>query len=141
MRLTATPRPTLLVEVAPAETRRWGSRAWDGGLAARRLDARQPDRRAQDALLRGHGWSQRRAEAAGADHALLLDRDGRLGEAAVASVFCAVGDELMTAPADGLLAGVARAVVLEAPAVREEALDEEAWRAAEEIVRQRGARA
>ncbi len=39
-----------------------------------------------------------------------------------------------TAPADGLLGGVGRAVVMDAMAVRQEALGEEAWRAADEIV-------
>ena len=81
-----------------------------------------------------HRVSQREAEAAGADHALLLDAAGRLGEAALASVFCSVAGELVSAPARGLLPGVARAVVMEALPVAERALEEEAWRAADEIV-------
>ena len=76
-----------------------------------------------------------RAEAAGADHALLLDRDGRLGEAAVANVFCALGDEVVTAPADGLLPGVARAICLAGGRRRASGRAEEGeWRAAREIV-------
>ena len=72
--------------------------------------------------------AQRRAEAAGADHALLLDADGRLGEAALANVIVATGAGAFTAPARGLLAGVARAVAMEAGGVREQELPEAVWR-------------
>jgi len=78
--------------------------------------------------------AQRDAEAAGADHALLLDRDGRMGEAAVANVFCALGDEVVTAPADGLLPGVARAICIPAVGAGERAAEEREWRSAREIV-------
>jgi branched-chain amino acid aminotransferase len=131
VRLIATPRPTLLVEVAPLDA---------GPATARARSLRgawlPDDRLAEHKSLSyaRHRLSQRRAEAAGADHALLLDARGRLGEAALASVFCAVGGDLVTAPATGLLPGVARAVVLEALGGRQRALDEDAWRAADEIV-------
>jgi branched-chain amino acid aminotransferase len=134
VRLTASPHPTLLVEVTPEEpvpaepppvTATSAAGAWHPGL-----------RIAEHKTLSyaGHRWSQRGAEAHGADHALLLDGAGRLGEAALASAFCVVDGALVTAPARGLLAGVARAAVLDALGGREEALAEEAWRAASEIV-------
>lgn len=134
VRLCASPRPTLLVEVTPEPER--PARIPRVSAVSLRGAWIPGNRIAEHKTLSyaGHRWSQRQATAAGADQALLLDEHGRLGEAAIASVFCAVGGELTTAPATGLLAGVARSVVLEALAVREEALGEDAWRAAEEIV-------
>lgn len=131
VRLTATARPTLLVEVVPLGP------AAAAGMAATVRGAWLPgDPLAEHKTLSyaRHRLWQRRAETAGADHALLLDGDGRLGEAALASVFCIVGDELVTAPIRGLLPGVARAVVLERLGAREVVLEERAWRAASEIV-------
>jgi len=134
VRLTATPRPTLLVEVAPAAP------LGDGPAAGRAITVAGgwiPDNRlAEHKTLSyaAHRLSQRRAEAAGADHARLLDREGRLGEAALASVFCAVADGVVTAPVTGLLPGIARSVGLAATGAREEALPEAGWRGAREIV-------
>lgn len=134
VRLTASPRPTLLVEVGdeeplddePAVVHAVAVRgAWDPG---RRIAEHKTLSNA------GHRWSQRVATGAGADHALLLDATGRLGEAALATAFCVAGGELLTAPARGVLGGVARAIVLDAVPAREEAAAEEAWRAADEIV-------
>ncbi len=131
VRVTVTPRPTLLVEVSgrsgtPDETTAIALRGgWLPG------DAMAEHKSLSYARLR---MAQRRAEWAGAGQALLLDEEGRMGEAAVASVFCVVGGELLTAPVRGLLPGVARAVVLEAVGAREEAAPEEAWRVAPEIV-------
>lgn len=134
VRLTATPRPTLLVEAAPEEPLPVGPRAvravsvrgawWpaDAGAEYKSLSYARPRR------------AQRVAAAAGADHALMLDAAGRLGEAALCNAFCAVGDEVITAPAEGLVRGIARARVLESLPVREEAPSEEAWRGAREIV-------
>jgi len=82
----------------------------------------------------GHRVAQRLAAAAGADHALLLDEDGRLGEAALANVVVLTDAGPATAPATGLLAGVAREIAIEAVGAREEALDEPVWRGAREIV-------
>lgn len=134
VRLTATARPTLLVEAVP-----------EAPLAAEppavtavcRAGAWLPaDRMAEHKTLSyvRHRRAQRAAEAAGADHALLLDDAGRLGEAALASALCVVDDEPVTAPARGLLPGIARDVVAEALPVREEVLPAALWRAAEEIV-------
>lgn len=134
VRLTATPRPTLLVE-ATAEP----------PLSAEPPPARAVSVRGAWCLsawiaehktlsMAGHRLEQRAAERAGAGHALLLDERGRLGEAAIANVFCLVDGRAVTAPARGLLAGVAREVVLGALAVEETVLEEPAWRAAREIV-------
>jgi branched-chain amino acid aminotransferase len=134
VRLTATPRPTLLAEVVPeaplppeppavtAVTVRGG---WSPG-----------NRAAEHKTLSylGHRVAQRAAERAGAGHALLLDAEGRMGEAALANVFVATAAGPVTAPARGLLPGVARAIAAEAVGAREEAPDEAAWRAAPEIV-------
>jgi len=133
VRVCATPRPTLLIEVTAEPP------LGDLGVASAVAlpGAWIPGNRiAEHKTLSyaGHRWSQRRAEAQGAGHALLLDARGNLGEAAIASVFCVVGGELLSAPADGLLAGVARAVVMDSLPVREQAPALPVWRAADEIV-------
>jgi branched-chain amino acid aminotransferase len=134
VRVTTTPRPTLLIEVT-------GERPRAGEPTGARATALRGAWLPGDAMAEHkslsyarHRRAQRHAGACGADHALLLDADGRLGEAALASAFCAVGGELITAPAHGLLPGVARAVVLAALDVNERAAEEAEWRAAEEIV-------
>ena len=133
VRLCATPRPTLLVEVTPEPplgepTAASAVTVRGGWLPGNRIAEHKT------LSYAGHRWSQRTAQAAGADHALLLDTDGRLGEAAIASVFCVSGGEVRTAAAEGLLAGVARGVVCDALPVGEEAPTEALWRAADEIV-------
>lgn len=83
------------------------------------------------------GWAaaERHAAAMGADVALVLDADGRLGEASTANVVVAVGTHWLTAPATGLLAGVGRALLLEAvPRIRERAATRDEWTRADEIV-------
>ncbi|WP_217922604.1 aminotransferase class IV [Miltoncostaea oceani] len=123
VRLTATPRPTLLVEVVADDPH---PAAPSAVTAVTVVGAWLPgDATAEHKTLSylRHRGSQRRAEAAGADHALLLDDRGRVGEAALASVVWADADGLATAPVRGLLPGVARAVVMESLDVREEALD------------------
>ena len=134
VRLTATPRPTLLVEAAPEQplsatppaVRAISVRgAWcpgDAGAEYKSLSYAGPRR------------AQRRAAAAGAGHALMLDASGRLGEAALCNAFCAVDGEVLTAPAAGLVRGIARALVLESVPVRQEAPSEDDWRGAREIV-------
>jgi branched-subunit amino acid aminotransferase/4-amino-4-deoxychorismate lyase len=136
VRLTVTPRPTLLIEAS----------ALDGdvhsivprrSVAVTARGAWVPGNRiAEHKTLSYAAWrrAQQRAEAAGAGHALMLDRDGRMGEAAVANVFCDLGDEVVTAPADGLLPGIARAICLPAVGARERAAEEAEWRTAREIV-------
>lgn len=134
IRLTVTARPTLLVEGSPepllgAAPEAVGALtipgAWHPG------DRMAEHKSLSYARFRG---AQRAAERAGAQHALLLDGAGRLGEAAVASAFCVVGGRVLTAPATGLLPGVARALVLEGIPVVQDACARDAWRAADEIV-------
>jgi branched-chain amino acid aminotransferase len=138
IRVTVTPRPTLLVEgepLAPDGPGRIAAAAfrglWHPGRAI-----------AEHKTLSFIGWrdSQRQAAAAGADTALLLDAEGRLGEASTANVFCVIGGELVTPPVRGILPGVTRAAVLELAPVREEMLDEPVWRAAEEMFLTSGVR-
>src|SRR4029453_18378638 len=109
VRPPAPPPPTLLVEAAPepplpdeppAVTALALRGAWWPGNAI-----------AEHKTLSflGHRVAQRRAERAGAGHALLLDADGRLGEAALANVFVATEAGPANAPARGLLPRVPRA--------------------------------
>jgi branched-chain amino acid aminotransferase len=134
VRVTVTPLPTLLVEAAPeaplteqagpgvtAATLRG---AWFPGLAL-----------AEHKTLSylGHRWAGRRARGVGAERALLLDAEGRLGEADGANAFCVLDGELVTAPARGLLPGVTRAAVMGLHPAREAALPESGWRRAQEI--------
>jgi len=81
-------------------------------------------------------WADRRAAEAGVDAALLLDDDGRMGEATTASVFVrTAGGEVLTAPVRGLLPGVGREVMLEfIPGVRERAAERAEWTGASEVV-------
>jgi branched-chain amino acid aminotransferase len=138
IRVTVTPRPTLLVEgelLAPDQLGRLAVAAfrglWHPGRAI-----------AEHKTLSFIGWrdSQRRAAAVGADTALLLDADGRLGEASTANVFCVIGGELVTPPVRGILPGVIRELVLELTGAREEPLDEPVWRAADEMFLTSGVR-
>ncbi len=138
IRVTVTPRPTLLVEGEPLAPDHPGRLAvaafrglWHPGRAI-----------AEHKTLSFIGWrdSQRRAAAAGADTALLLDADGRLGEASTANVFCVIDGELVTPPVRGILPGVIRELVLELTAAREEPLDEPIWRAADEMFLTSGVR-
>lgn len=134
VRLTATPGPTLLIEVTPEsdlapEVPAVSALALRGAWSR---DARIAEHKCVS--YAAHRWSQRDAQRSGADHALLLDHDGRLGEAALASVFCAIGSTVITAPVAGLLPGIARSIVRDRMAVREEALDETVWWSADEII-------
>jgi branched-chain amino acid aminotransferase len=136
VRLTVTPRPTLLVE-ATALTGDIQLDVPGRSIALSLPGAWVPGNRiAEHKTLSHAAWrlAQLRAEAAGAGHALLLDGEGRLGEAAVANVFCDLGGEVVTAPVDGLLPGVARAIGLAATGARERAPEEREWRGAREIV-------
>ena len=133
VRVTLSPRPTLLVEVTPEpphpplapEARAIAIHgAWlpGNGLAEHKT------------LSYGaYRLAQARAAAAGVPHALLLDADGRLGEAAIGNAFAVLHGAVVTAPVRGLLPGVARAIVAEVTAVREEALEEPVWRTADEL--------
>lgn len=131
IRLTVTPHPTVLVEGEPLTL--------DPAHAFRTIaihGAWHPERsEAEHKTLSWLGWrrAQRAAEARAADAALLLDAEGRLGEGSTVNVFCVIGGELVTAPARGLLPGIARAAVMELLQVREESPAEADWRNAEEM--------
>jgi branched-chain amino acid aminotransferase len=133
VRLTVTSRPTLLVEAvaaqplspdAPTVTAASVRGAWCPGLEVAEH---------KTLSFAGRMAAQRRAEAVGAERALLLDADGRVGEASTANVFVVVDGAILTPPAEGLLPGLTRAIVLEVADVREAHLEEERWRAADEI--------
>ena len=129
--ITASGAESLLVALGPAPA------PSDEGVSAVTLRGEWlPARRLAEHKTTGYGaylLAQRRAEAAGAEHALLLDERGRLGEAAVANAFCVVDGVLVTAPARGLLPGVARARVLRLAEVDERAPEEREWRSASEV--------
>ena len=131
IRVTVTPHPTLLVDGATTEI--------DPHMTLTAVSIRgawHPHRLiAQHKTLSFLEWrdAQRQAQAVGADTALLLDSDGRLGEAATANVFCVIRGEIVTAPVSGILPGLTREVVMQIAPVREVILDEPAWRSAAEI--------
>jgi branched-chain amino acid aminotransferase len=135
VRVAVTTRPTLIVEADAYEP---PAAAQAGVDVVSVPGAWSPGRRIAEhktlsyATYRLH---QRRAEAAGAFQALLLDDEGRLGEASMANVFTVLGGEVVTAPVAGLLPGVTREAVMEiACPVREALLEEREWRAADEIL-------
>jgi branched-subunit amino acid aminotransferase/4-amino-4-deoxychorismate lyase len=85
----------------------------------------------------GYRWAQRTADSAGADHALLLDADGRMGEAAYASVVVVTHRmrSVLTAPVRGILPGVGREMFLEmTPATEVRAAERSEWEAASEVL-------
>ena len=136
VRVTVTPRPTLIVE---AEAYEPPAGAAEAGVAVVSIrGAWSPERRIAEHKTLSYATYrlyQRRAEAAGAFQALLLDDAGRLGEASMANVFVALGGEIVTAPVAGLLPGVTREAVMEiAGRVREALLEEPEWRGADEMV-------
>jgi branched-subunit amino acid aminotransferase/4-amino-4-deoxychorismate lyase len=81
--------------------------------------------------------------AAGADHALLIDDQGRLGESDAANVFIVTGGTLVTPPVEGILGGVTRDLLLEAAAaegilVEVRHIGEPEWRGADEVLLSNG---
>jgi branched-subunit amino acid aminotransferase/4-amino-4-deoxychorismate lyase len=90
-----------------------------------------------------HRLAHRRAVAAGADHALLIDDQGRLGESDAANVFIVTGGTLVTPPVEGILGGVTRDLLLEAAAaegipVEVRHISEPEWRGADEVLLSNG---
>ena len=85
----------------------------------------------------GYRWAQRQADVAGTDHALLLDADSRMGEAAYASVIVVTPRMrlVLTAPVRGILPGVGRELFLEmTPATELRAAERTEWEAASEVL-------
>jgi branched-chain amino acid aminotransferase len=135
VRLTVTPGPTILVDVTPTEV---AEEALTHGISAISLKGWwMPENRLAEhkTLARvGYRRADRLAEQRGADTALLLDGDGRLGEATTANVFAVIGGSLVTPPAQGLLPGVTRALVMETNKVQERHMEETEWRHASELI-------
>ena len=142
VRITVTTRPTLLVEATPYEPA-----GPDHGVAVVALPGTwwPGDELHEHKTLSyaGHRLAHRRAVAAGADHALLIDDQGRLGESDAANVFIVTGDVLVTPPVEGILGGVTRDLLLEAAAaegipVEVRHIGEPEWRGADEMLLSNG---
>jgi para-aminobenzoate synthetase/4-amino-4-deoxychorismate lyase len=83
------------------------------GVASEALDAADPFLRHKTTRRELHERAFAEAAGRGLDEALLLGRDGRIADAARASVFLAVRGRLLTPPLDaGALPGVLRAELL-----------------------------
>lgn len=86
-------------------------------LARVRVDPKDPSSHVKGTARARWDDALREARAAGADDALFLTLDGDVAETAVANVFARFGDELRTPPLErGVLAGIARAAVLDVAA-------------------------
>lgn len=137
VRITVTTRPTLLVEATP-----YVSTGGTGVAVASLRGSWCPGneiREHKTLSYAGHRLAHRRAEARGADHALLVDDRGRLGESDAANVLVVIAGTLVTPPVEGILGGVSRELLLEAAAaegipteVRH--VDEPEWRGADEML-------
>ena len=136
VRVTVTPRPTLLVEVTAYEPD-----AAPGVTVASLIGtwwAGEEIREHKTLSYAAHRLAHRRAVAQGADHALLLDDVGHLGESDAANVFIVANGTLLTPPVQGILGGVTRDVLLEAAEAEGIPIDvrhiaEAEWRNADEM--------
>ena len=142
VRITVTTRPTLLVEATPYEPA-----DPDVGVAVVALPGTWwPGNEIHEhktLSYAGHRLAHRRAVAAGADHALLIDDQGRLGESDAANVFIVTGGRLVTPPVEGILGGVTRDRLLEVAAaegipVEVRHIGETEWRGADEVLLSNG---
>jgi branched-chain amino acid aminotransferase len=141
VRITVTSRPTLLVEATP-----YVPDARPGVTVVALTGAWWPGdeiREHKTLSYAGHRLAARRAHAQGADHALLLDDAGRLGEGDSANVFIARGGGLVTPPVEGILGGVTRDLLIEAAQaegipVEVRHLPGDEWRKADEMLLSNG---
>ncbi|MSO44068.1 MAG: hypothetical protein EXQ74_01975 [Thermoleophilia bacterium] len=138
VRVTVTTGPTLLVEATPYAPRDAGT-----GVTVVALPGtwwpRNELHEHKTLSYAGHRLAHRRAVAAGADHALLIDDAGRLGESDAANVLMVINGTLVTPPVEGILGGVAREVLLEAAlaggiATEVRHVPEAEWRSADEML-------
>ncbi len=142
VRITVTARPTLLVEATPYEQADPNSGVtvvalpntwWPGDKIHEHKTLSYAE----------HRLAHRRAVAQGANHALLVDDRGRLGESDAANVFVVIADTVITPPIEGILGGIARDLLLDAAAaagitVEVRHLDEAEWRGADEMLLSNG---
>ena len=142
VRITVTTHPTLLVEATPYEPDDPNT-----GVAVLALPGTWwPGNEIHEHKTLSyahHRLAHRRAVAAGADHALLIDAQGRLGESDAANVFIVTGGTLVTPPVEGILGGVTRDLLLEAAAtegipVEVRHIGEPEWRGADEVLLSNG---
>jgi branched-chain amino acid aminotransferase len=142
VRITVTTRPTLLVEATPYEP---GDP--DTGVTVVALPntwwPHDEIREHKTLSYAEHRLAHRRAVAAGADHALLIDDRGHLGESDAANVFVVTGETLVTSPIEGILGGVTRDLLLqiaadEGIAVEVRHITEPEWRGADEMLLSNG---
>lgn len=131
VRLTATPYPTVLVEGTTEQNLPLRHHTAVSLRGAWRPENHVAEHKTLSSLaLR---LARHTAARAGADTALLLDSEGRLGEASYSNAFCVRDGDVFTAPAAGLLPGTTRARVCEMIEVTEVALSEDLWRSADEV--------
>jgi len=112
VRVTVTPLPTLLVEATAYEENPAAGVTVTSFIGT--WFAGEEIREHKTLSYAGHRLAHRRATAAGADHALLLDDVGHLGESDAANVFVVANGTLLTPPVEGILGGVTRDVLIEA---------------------------
>lgn len=99
------------------------------------IDSRSPLAGLKSLSYQANRLALRRAEAAGAFEALLLNERGRLAEGSRSNVVLALPDGLFTPPAeDGCLPGTVRRRLLEAGLLAERSLGPEDLRAADEVL-------
>lgn len=142
VRITVTTRPTLLVEATPYEPADPGAGVSVIALPGTWWPGNEIHEH-KTLSYAGHRLAHRRAVAAGADHALLIDDQGRLGESDAANVLVVMGGTLVTPPVEGILGGVTRDLLLEAAAARGIPVEvrhipEAEWRAADEVLLSNG---
>ncbi len=104
LRVTVTTHPTLLVEATA-----YDANPAPGVTVAGLIGTWWPGeeiRQHKTLSYAAHRLAHRRAVAAGADHALLLDDVGHLGESDAANVFIVANGTLLTPPVEGILGGV-----------------------------------
>lgn len=130
VRATATRAGALAVAVAPLDADPAPTAVtlpgwWDPAAAIREhKTTRYEHFRRAAAMAREHG----------AGHAVLCDDAGRPGEAATASLVVVSRERALTPPVRGLLAGVARGILVAAGLVREAPLGPRALLDAEEVI-------
>jgi aminodeoxychorismate lyase len=110
-----TDQPTLVMSLHPApELAAAQPPLWKLITASTRLPAGEPLAQFKTCNKLAQVLARAEADAAGADEALLLNTDGFVAEASSSNLFWIKRETVCTPPlADGILAGVTRAVVLE----------------------------